>query len=72
MAEEFIAHYSGKYVEGYERLGFGFHPQFTSEMAASIVVSDDLYAMLFTHTKVKKFTNKELVDATGPSKSRRV
>jgi uncharacterized protein len=45
-------------------LGFGFNAQFTDETAASMVISDDIYAMLLTHEKFAMFTPKPISDAT--------
>jgi uncharacterized protein len=44
-------------------LGFKFNAQFTDETAASMVISEDIYAMLLTHDKFKQFTLKPIVDA---------
>jgi predicted lactoylglutathione lyase len=53
-----------KSKEFFGKLGFSFNPQFTDETAASMVISDDIYAMLLTHRKFKEFTKKEIADAT--------
>jgi predicted lactoylglutathione lyase len=53
-----------KSKEFFGKLGFSFNPQFTDETAASMVISDDIYAMLLTHKKFKEFTKKEIADAT--------
>lgn len=45
-------------------LGYTFNKQFTDETAASMVISEDIYAMLLTHAKFKEFTPKEICDAT--------
>ncbi len=44
-------------------VGFSFNPQFTDKTAACMVMSDDIYAMLLTHDKVKEFTSKPIADA---------
>ena len=51
-------------IDFFGKLGFSFNPQFTDETAASMVISDDIYAMLLTHRKFKEFTQKEIADAT--------
>jgi uncharacterized protein len=51
-------------MDFFKGLGFSFNPQFTDETAASMVISDDIYAMLLTHQKFKEFTKKEIADAT--------
>lgn len=47
----------------FKALGYTFNEQFTDETAASLVISDTIYAMLLTPEKMKQFTKKELVDA---------
>jgi predicted lactoylglutathione lyase len=51
-------------MEFFKKLGFSFNPQFTDETAASMVISDDIYAMLLTHEKFGQFTKKAIADAT--------
>jgi predicted lactoylglutathione lyase len=53
-----------KSMDFFKALGFSFNPQFSDETAASMVISDDIYAMLLTHKKFKEFTRKEIADAT--------
>jgi uncharacterized protein len=48
----------------FKELGFQFNPQFTDDMAACMVIADDIYAMLLTHAKFKMFTKKEIADTT--------
>lgn len=47
----------------FEALGYSINPQFTNEYAASVVISDTIYAMLLTEEFFKRFTSKEIVDA---------
>lgn len=47
----------------FKAIGFSFNPQFTDKTAACMVMSEDIYAMLLTHEKVKEFTNKPIADA---------
>lgn len=54
----------GKSIEFFKSLGFNFNPQFTDETAASMVISEDIFAMLLTNEKFKEFTPKEICDAT--------
>jgi len=56
-----------KSIGFFESLGFSFNPQFTDETAACMVISDDIYAMLLTHTKFKEFTPKAICDAKTTS-----
>ena len=47
----------------FKALGFSFNPQFTDKTGACMVMSDDIYAMLLTHDKVKQFTGKQIADS---------
>ncbi len=47
----------------FEAMGYHFNPQFTSEMGASLVLGENLYAMLLTEDFARTFTAKPLVDA---------
>lgn len=53
----------GKSMTFFKAVGFLFNPQFTGKTAACMVMSDDIYAMLLTHDKVKEFTNKPIANA---------
>jgi len=48
----------------FKTLGFSNNPQFTDETAACIVISEDIYAMLLTHSKFREFTGKEISDSS--------
>jgi predicted lactoylglutathione lyase len=52
-----------KSKEFFGKLGYSFNPQFTDENAASMVISEEIYAMLLTEPFFKTFTSKEIVDA---------
>jgi predicted lactoylglutathione lyase len=54
----------GRSVAFFEGLGFAFHPDFTDETAACMVISDTIFAMLLTQAKFREFTKKEIADAT--------
>ena len=43
-------------------LGWTFNPQFSDETAASLVIAEDIYAMLLTHPKFAGFTDKPIAD----------
>lgn len=47
----------------FKAIGFSFNPQFTDKTAACMVMSNDIYAMLLTHDKVKEFSKKPIADA---------
>jgi predicted lactoylglutathione lyase len=47
----------------FAKLGWPHNPQFTDETAASVVISDTIYAMIMTHAKFNEFVGKPIVDA---------
>lgn len=49
-----------KSKEFFKALGWTFNPQFTDETAASLVISDEIYAMLLTHEKFSEFTDRKI------------
>ncbi|MGV4890514.1 VOC family protein [Streptomyces viridosporus] len=51
----------------FTELGYSINPQFSDETAASVVISDTIFAMLLTRQKYADFTKKEIVDATKSS-----
>jgi uncharacterized protein len=54
-----------KSKEFFSKLGYSFNKQFTDEKAASLVISEDIYAMLITEPFFKTFIpNKEIADTT--------
>lgn len=54
-------------MDFYKALGWSFNPQFTDETAASLVISEEIYAMLLTHEKFKQFTDKQIADTAKTS-----
>lgn len=48
----------------FRALGWHFNQQFTDETAASLVISDTIYAMLLTHDKFREFTDKAIADTS--------
>ncbi len=48
----------------YTALGYTINPQFTNEDAACVVISEHIYAMILLPKFFKRFTKKEIVDAT--------
>ncbi|MFN7134230.1 MAG: VOC family protein [Myxococcales bacterium] len=46
----------------FEKLGFGFNPQFTDEKAACMVVSEEAFVMLLAEPFFQTFTRKPLAD----------
>ena len=51
-------------VSFYEALGFVKNPQFSNEVAACMVLSDDIYFMILTHPFFAGFTTKPIADST--------
>jgi hypothetical protein len=53
-----------KAMDFFSKLGFEFNPMFTDENAASMVISEDIYAMLLVEKFFKSFIpDKEICDA---------
>lgn len=52
-----------KSIEFFLGLGFTVNPEFTDENAACIVISDNIFAMILKEEFLKKFTDKEIIDA---------
>lgn len=53
-----------KTKEFFSKLGFEFNPQFTNELAACMIISDNIFAMLLVEEHFKTFTKKEIADST--------
>jgi uncharacterized protein len=54
-----------KTKEFFLKLGYSFNKQFTDEKAASLVISENIYAMLITEPFFKTFIpNKEIADTS--------
>jgi uncharacterized protein len=51
-------------MEFWQALGYSFNPKFTDDTAACMVITDDIYSMLLTHSKFKEFTPKEISDSS--------
>lgn len=54
-----------KTKEFWQKLGYSFNTQFTDETAASLVISENIYAMFITHPRFKDFTKKQIADTTS-------
>lgn len=48
----------------YEAIGFTNNPQFTDDTAACMVLSEEIFVMLLTHSKFSEFTSKPIADTT--------
>ncbi|WP_342601060.1 VOC family protein [Psychrobacillus sp. FSL H8-0483] len=49
----------------FKELGFEFNPQFTTEDTASMIISDNIFALLMIEERFKEFSKKEIVDITS-------
>jgi len=47
----------------FESLGYQFNPQFTNEQGASLVLGENLFAMLLVEDFFQGFTDKKIVNA---------
>ncbi len=47
----------------FQALGYSINPHFSDETAACLVISEQIYAMLLTHPKMKEFIPHEISDA---------
>jgi len=54
----------GRTMGFWKALGFDFNMQYTNEKAASLVIDENIFAMLLTKPFFATFTQKEIVDAT--------
>jgi len=48
----------------FKRVGFSFHEAFTDENAACMMISENIFTMLLTHTRFKEFTRKQIPDGS--------
>jgi predicted lactoylglutathione lyase len=51
-------------MDFFTQLGYSFNQQFTDDTAASLVITDDIYAMLLTHDKFREFISNEIADTS--------
>jgi predicted lactoylglutathione lyase len=49
-----------KAMSFYSAIGFTNNPQFSDETAACMVLTEEIYVMLLTHSKFNEFTKKEI------------
>ena len=47
----------------FKALGYSFNPDFSNDLGASLVLGENLFAMLLVHDFFKTFTGKPMVDA---------
>ncbi len=51
----------------FQALGCRINEQFTDETASSVIIGENIFAMLVTHDKYKQFTTKEIANAAKTS-----
>jgi predicted lactoylglutathione lyase len=51
-------------MDYFKALGFEFNPQFTSDQGASMIIGENMHAMLLTREFFQSFTDKPVADAT--------
>ena len=52
-----------KSMEFYIKIGFTNNPAFTDDTAACMVLTEEIYVMLLTHSKFSEFSSKRIIDA---------
>lgn len=48
----------------FQKLGFEFNQQFSDETTASMIISENIFALLMVEDRFKGFTNKKITDTT--------
>ncbi|QIC47036.1 VOC family protein [Lysinibacillus sphaericus] len=48
----------------FQKLGFEFNQQFSDETTASMIISENIFALLMVEDRFKAFTNKKITDTT--------
>ena len=61
-----------KSLEFFTELGFTFNPQFTNEVAACMIVAENIYVMLLIEEKFKGFYSKGNLRCNQEHRSARV
>jgi uncharacterized protein len=57
-------------IDFFTALGYSFDPRFSDENATCLVIDEGhIYAMLLTHDFFKKFTKKQIADATASTEA---
>jgi uncharacterized protein len=53
----------------FKELGFEFNPQFSDENTSSMIISDNIFALLMVEERFKEFTKKEIADTTSTAEA---
>ncbi|MFJ7726170.1 VOC family protein [Neobacillus sp. NPDC097160] len=48
----------------FRELGFEFNPQFSDDTTASMIISDNIFALIMVEERFKEFTKKEIANTT--------
>ncbi|MFK7697118.1 VOC family protein [Paenibacillus sp. HJGM_3] len=51
-------------VQFFSKVGFEFHPRFTDQNAACMIIGENIFAMLLTEDFFKPFSKKAIADAS--------
>jgi predicted lactoylglutathione lyase len=54
-------------VDFFTKVGFTFNPQFTDDNATSMIIGENIFAMLLVEEYFRTFTNKQIADAKSTS-----
>lgn len=58
-----------KTKEFFSKLGFEFNPQFTNELAACMIIGNNVFAMLLTEEHFRNFTKKDIADTDNSTEA---
>ncbi|RWX01440.1 VOC family protein [Flavobacterium cerinum] len=50
-------------IDFFTKVGFTFNPQFTDDNATSMIIGENIFAMLLVEDYFRTFTNKQIADA---------
>jgi uncharacterized protein len=53
----------------FKELGFEFNPQFSDENTSSMIISDNIFALLMVEERFKEFSKKEIADTTSSAEA---
>jgi uncharacterized protein len=53
----------------FKDLGFEFNPQFSDENTSSMIISDNIFALLMVEERFKEFSKKEIADTTSSAEA---
>ncbi|KOY81445.1 VOC family protein [Lysinibacillus macroides] len=59
----------GKSITFFQTLGFAFNQQFSDETTASMIISENIFALIMVEEHFKEFTKKEITDTTSSAEA---